>query len=161
LFSAGIVNIFILGIYHGYFTNTVYKVAASIPQVITTLIIIALSTALDYAIYRNSKAVGPVHWGRIPPRAQYALFLLAVAFTWLMGLMGYIRSGIRQYWHVVDVVRDNSPDAFTPTLGYAANIVSIGTVLFMTMVIFVFWVATLSGRKTDTTGYWRSAPGEA
>ena len=26
-------NILFLGIYHGYFTNTVYKVASSIPQV--------------------------------------------------------------------------------------------------------------------------------
>ena len=156
LFTAGIINIFILGVYHGYFTNTVYKVAASIPQVVTTLIIIAVSTALDYAMYRGAKQVGPLHWGRIPPRAQYALFLLAVAFTWLMGLMGYIRSGIRQHWHVVDIVRDNSPDAFTPTLGYAANVVSFGTVLFMAMVIFVFWIATLGGRKTDASGYWRS-----
>jgi len=39
LFTAGIVNILFLGIYHGYFTNTVYKVAASIPQVLTTLTI--------------------------------------------------------------------------------------------------------------------------
>lgn len=157
LFTAGILNILFLGIYHGYFTNTVYKVAASIPQVFTTLIIIAVSTAIDYFMYRGSKQVGPLHWGRIPARAQYALFLLAVAFTWLMGLMGYIRSGIRQHWHVVDILRDNSPDAFTPTLGYAANVVSIGTILFMSLVIFVFWIATLSGRKSDVSGYWRSA----
>jgi cytochrome bd-type quinol oxidase subunit 1 len=160
LFAAGLINIFILGIYHGYFTNTVYKVAASIPQVFTTLIIIVVSTTIDYFMYRGSKQVGPLHWGRIPARAQYALFLLAVAFTWLMGLMGYIRSGIRQHWHVVDILRDNSPDAFTPTLGYAANVVSIGTILFMSLVIFVFWIATLSGRKTDTAGYWRAAPAE-
>jgi cytochrome bd-type quinol oxidase subunit 1 len=160
LFAAGVLNILFLGIYHGYFTNTVYKVAASIPQVFTTLIIIVVSTAIDYFMYRGSKQVGPLHWGRIPARAQYALFLLAVAFTWLMGLMGYIRSGIRQHWHVVDILRDNSPDAFTPTLGYAANVVSIGTVLFMSLVIFVFWIATLSSRKTDTAGYWRAAPAE-
>lgn len=160
LFTAGILNILFLGIYHGYFTNTVYKVAASIPQVFTTLIIIAVSTAIDYFMYRGSKQVGPLHWGRIPARAQYALFLLAVAFTWLMGLMGYIRSGIRQHWHVVDILRDNSPDAFTPTLGYAANVVSIGTILFMSLVIFVFWIATLSGRKSDVSGYWRSASAE-
>lgn len=160
LFAAGVLNILFLGIYHGYFTNTVYKVAASIPQVITTLTIIGVSTGIDYFMYRGSKQVGPLHWGRIPARAQYALFLLAVAFTWLMGLMGYIRSGIRQHWHVVDILRDNSPDAFTPTLGYAANVVSIGTVLFMSLVIFVFWIATLSGRKTDVSGYWRSSPAE-
>ncbi|MBE9553886.1 MAG: hypothetical protein IMF05_10530, partial [Proteobacteria bacterium] len=155
LFAAGILNILFLGIYHGYFTNTVYKVAASIPQVITTLTIIGVSTGIDYFMYRGSRQVGPLHWGRIPARAQYALFLLAVAFTWLMGLMGYIRSGIRQHWHIVDIMRDNSPDAFTPTLGYAANVVSVATVIFLGMVIFVFWLSQVSGTKTLPTGYWK------
>jgi cytochrome bd-type quinol oxidase subunit 1 len=156
LFTAGILNIFFLGIYHGYFTNTVYKVAASIPQVLTTLIIIAVSITLDTLMYRGAKEVAPLKWGRVPDRAQYALFMLAVAFTWLMGLMGYIRSGIRQHWHVTDVFRDNSPDAFTPTLGYAANVVSVGTILFMAMVIFVFWLSQVSTRKAEVTGYWKA-----
>ncbi|MHA1529472.1 MAG: cytochrome ubiquinol oxidase subunit I, partial [Alphaproteobacteria bacterium] len=155
LFSAGILNILFLGVYHGYFTNTVYKVAASVPQVATTLIVIIASNVLESFIYRGAKQVAPLHWGRIPDRAQYALFLLAVAFTWLMGLMGYIRSGIRQHWHVVGVMRDNSPDAFTPTLGYAANVVSLGTILFMGLVIFVFWLSQLGATRTDATGFWK------
>jgi cytochrome bd-type quinol oxidase subunit 1 len=155
LFTAGIVNILFLGIYHGYFTNTVYKVAASIPQVLTTLIIIVASTVIDSFMYKKAKEVAPLNWGRVPDRSQYALFLLAVSFTWLMGLMGYIRSGIRQHWHVTNVFRDNSTDAFTPTLGYAANVVSVGTIMFISMVIFVFWLSTVSGHKTDTTGYWK------
>jgi len=155
LFTAGIINILFLGIYHGYFTNTVYKVAASIPQVLTTLSIIVLSTVIDAMMYKGAKQVAPLHWGRVPDRSQYALFLLAVSFTWLMGLMGYIRSGIRQHWHVTNVFRDNSADAFTPTLGYAANVVSVGTIIFIAMVIFVFWLSTVSGRKTETSGYWK------
>ncbi|MBT6911309.1 MAG: hypothetical protein HOA21_09160 [Rhodospirillaceae bacterium] len=155
LFTAGIANILLLGIYHGYFTNTVYKVAASIPQVLTTLIVIVGSITLDSFIYKGATEVGPLKWGRIPERAQYALFLLAVSFTWLMGLMGYIRSGIRQHWHVVDIMRDASPDAFTPTLGYAANVVSVAAILFMAMVMFVFWIAQVSGQKTLPTGYWK------
>ncbi len=155
LFSAGILNILFLGIYHGYFTNTVYKVAASIPQVLTTLIIIVISAVLDSFMYKKAKDVAPLQWGRISNRSQYALFLLAVSFTWLMGLMGYVRSGIRQHWHVTNIFRDNSPDAFTPTLGYAANIVSIGTIIFMAMVIFVFWLSTVSSRKAETPGYWK------
>ena len=156
LFIAGILNILFLGIYHGYFTNTVYKVAASIPQVLTTLIVIAVSISLDTVMYRGAKEVAPLRWGRVPDRAQYALFLLAVAFTWLMGLMGYIRSGVRQHWHVTDVFRDNSPDAFTPTLGYAANVVSVGTILFMAMVIFVFWLSQVGTRKAEAVGYWKA-----
>ncbi|MCK5167509.1 MAG: hypothetical protein KAQ66_09320, partial [Rhodospirillaceae bacterium] len=155
LYSTGIVNIFFLGVYHGYFTNTVYKVAASIPQVLTTLIIIVISLALDSFIYKGAKEVAPMRWGRVPARSQYALFLLAVSFTWLMGLMGYVRSGIRQHWHVVNIFRDNSADAFTPTLGYATNVISVATILFMAMVIFVFWLAQISGQKSDPAGYWK------
>ncbi|MHA1109326.1 MAG: cytochrome ubiquinol oxidase subunit I, partial [Alphaproteobacteria bacterium] len=155
LFSAGIVNIFFLGIYHGYFTNTVYKIASSIPQVLTTLIIIVVSVVIDSLMYRRSREVAPLHWGRVPERSQYALFLLAIAFTWLMGLMGYIRSGIRQHWHVTGIMRDASVDAITPTLGHAANVVSVGTILFMATVIFVFWLAQMSGVKTATTCYWK------
>jgi cytochrome bd-type quinol oxidase subunit 1 len=155
LFTAGVLNILFLGVYHGYFTNTVYKVASSIPQVLTTLAIIVASTVIDTLMYRRSKEVAPLHWGRVPDRAQYALFLLAVAFTWLMGLMGYIRSGLRQHWHVTDVFRDNSPDAFTPTLGYAANVVSTGAILFMSMVIFVFWLSQVSGRQIVAAAYWK------
>ncbi|MCP5088218.1 MAG: cytochrome ubiquinol oxidase subunit I [Rhodobacteraceae bacterium] len=155
LFSAAIVNILFLGIYHGYYTNTVYKVAASIPQVLTTFFVIIISLILDSFIYRGSREIGPLRWGKIPERAQYALFLLAVSFTWLMGLMGYIRSGIRQHWHVVDIMRDASPDAFTPTLGYAANVVSVATIIFFVLVIFVFWIAQVSSSKTLPAGYWK------
>jgi hypothetical protein len=53
-------------------------------------------------------------------------------------------------------MRDNSADAFTPTLGYAANIVSVGTILFMALVIFVFWLSQMSGTKTALpAGYWK------
>lgn len=157
LFATGIVNILILGTYYGYFTNTVYKVAASIPQVLTTLMVIVISTVIDTLMYRGAMEVAPLRWGRIPDRAQYALFLLAVAFTWLMGLMGYIRSGIRQHWHVTDVFRDNSVDAFTPTLGYAANVVSIGVIIFMAMVMFVFWISEVSSKTAHAQGYWKPA----
>ena len=156
LFTAGLVNITVLGIYYGYFTNTVYKVASSIPQVLTTLIIIIASTAIETLMYKDAKEVAPLHWGRMPNRSQYALFLLAVAFTWLMGLMGYVRSSIRQHWHVTNVFRDNSPDAYTPDLGYAASIVSMGTILFMVMVIFIFWLSAINSRRTTAKGYWKN-----
>jgi len=105
-------------------------------------------------MYKGAKEVAPLHWGRVSNRSQYALFLLAVAFTWLMGLMGYIRSGIRQHWHVIGIFRDNSVNAFTPDLAFAANIVSSATLIFMSMVLFVFWLASISGRKTDASKYW-------
>jgi hypothetical protein len=105
-------------------------------------------------MYRGARQVAPLRWGRVPDRAQYALVLLAVAFTWLMGLMAYIRSGIRQHWHVLYVMRDGSPDAYTPSLGYAANVVSLGAILFLAMVIFVFWLSQVSAKETLPAGYW-------
>ena len=83
LFTTGVANLFFLGVYHGYFTNTVYKVAASIPQVLTTLIVIVASITIDAFMYRGAREVGSLKWGRMPDRSQYALFLLAVAFTWV------------------------------------------------------------------------------
>ncbi|MBI5233502.1 MAG: cytochrome ubiquinol oxidase subunit I, partial [Deltaproteobacteria bacterium] len=147
IFAAAIVNIAYLGIYYGYFTNTVYKVASSVPQVASTLSVIISCMVIDVFMYKGAKDAGPFKWGRMPQRSQYALFLLAVSFTWLMGLMGFIRSGIRQHWHVFTVMRDNSPDAFTPTIGYAAQIVTLGTIIFMAIIIFIFWLNTLSAKK--------------
>src|SRR3990172_1829996 len=147
IFVTAIINIGILGIYYGYFTNTVYKVASSVLQVASTLSVIILCTVINIFMYKGAKEVAPLQWGKMPDRSQYALFLLAVSFTWLMGLMGYIRSALRQHWHVYTVFRDSSPDAYTPTIGYAANVVTVATILFMAFVIFIFWLSTLSGKK--------------
>ncbi|MCA9422450.1 MAG: hypothetical protein KC592_15630, partial [Nitrospira sp.] len=69
---------------------------------------------------KNGRQLGPIRWGQIPPRSQYAIIMLATAFTWMMGLMGYIRSSVRLFWHVNEVMRDNSPWAYTHTIGFAA-----------------------------------------
>ncbi len=147
IFTAAVVNISFLGVYYGYFTNTVYKVASSVPQVASTLVVIIVCMVIDVFMFKGAKEVGPLKWGKMPPRSQYALFLLAVSFTWLMGLMGFIRSAIRQHWHVYTIMRDNSPDAFTPSIAYAAKVVSVATIIFMAMVIFIFWLSQLSAKK--------------
>lgn len=149
IFIAAILNIVYLGVYYGYFTNTVYKVASSVPQVASTLTVIISCMVIDVLMFKGAKDVGEFRWGKMPQRSQYALFLLAVSFTWLMGLMGFIRSAIRQHWHVYTVMRDNSLDAFTPTIGYAAKVVSIATVIFMAIVIFIFWLSQLSAKKQE------------
>jgi hypothetical protein len=63
-----------------------------------------------------------------------------------MGLMGYVRSGLRQHWHVYGVVRDTSPDAFTPTLGFATKVVSVTVLEFFLLIGVVFWIASLHDR---------------
>ncbi|MDH4100859.1 MAG: cytochrome ubiquinol oxidase subunit I [Nitrospirota bacterium] len=146
LLTAACINILWLGIY-GYLIPANVRIGLSIPQVFTTLLFIILSVIIDGKMYKGAKAGSVIEWGKMPARSQYALFLLAVSFTWLMGLMGFCRSGIRQHWHVYTVMRDNSPDAFTPTLPYAASVVSVGTVIFMALVIFIFWLAQFSAKK--------------
>jgi cytochrome d ubiquinol oxidase subunit I len=75
------------------------------------------------------------------------LILLAVTFAWLMGLMGFARSGIRQDWHVYGVIRDTSPEAWTPALGYAAKMISAITVVFFALVVLIFWLGGLGEKK--------------
>jgi cytochrome bd-type quinol oxidase subunit 1 len=89
----------------------------------------------------------PVYWGKVSDRSQYALFALPVAFTWLMALMGYIRSSVRTHWHVYTVMKDNSPENFIPTLQTVGNMVTGITLLFLIFVLFIFWIANLSGTK--------------
>jgi cytochrome bd-type quinol oxidase subunit 1 len=74
------------------------------------------------------------------------LIFIAVTFTWLMGLMGYVRSGLRQHWHVYGVIRDTSADAFTPTLGFATQVVSVTVLGFFLLIGFVFWITSLHDR---------------
>ena len=146
IFAVGIVNIIALGIY-SYMVPSNIKVGMSVPQVFTTLSIIIAISIIESRMFKNAKSTGDIEWGKMPARSQYALLLLAVSFTWLMGLMGYVRSAIRQHWHVNSIMRDSSPDAFTPTIGYAANVVSVTTILFMLLVIFVFWLAQFAAKK--------------
>ena len=93
-------------------------------------------------------SLGAIQWGKMPPRSQYALFILAVTFTWLMGLMGFARSGIRQHWHVWQVMQDTTPYAATPALGYAAIMISTCVLIFLSLVGFIFWLGGLAEKST-------------
>jgi len=148
LFAIAASYIIFLGVY-GYFVPANIRVGLSVPQVLSTLSVIVLGSLLDGIMYRRAETVGPIEWGDMPRRSQYILFLLAVSFTWLMGLMGYVRSGVRQHWHVYTIMRDYSPDAFTVPLGYAARVISLTTFIFMLMVIFVFWLAQFSIKEKE------------
>lgn len=147
IYLVAIINIIFAGVYYGYFTNTVYKVGSSVTQVVSTLIVIVAGVVIDGMMYKNAEVKYPAVWGKVSNRSQYALFALPVAFTWLMGLMGYVRSSVKTHWHIYTVMKDNSPDNYIPAIGYAGNMVTLVTVLFLIFVLFVFWVANLSGQK--------------
>jgi hypothetical protein len=142
LFAMAAVVVVSFGVY-GYFVEAIVRIGFSIVQVSSVLMVLIVGTTIDVVIFRGAPVVGEIQWGKIPERAQYILFLLATSFTWLMGLMGYARSGLRTYWHVFNVVRDYSSDAFTPPLGFACWVVSIITLVFMLLVSFIFWLAHL------------------
>jgi len=136
-----------LGVY-GYFVEAQVRIGLSVPQVLSVLFAMTLVTVIDVLMLRGARQ-GPTHWGRIPERAQYVLIFLAVTFTWLMGLMGYVRSGLRQHWHVYGVIRDTSPGAYTPTLGFATQVVSVTVLLFFLLIGLIFWLAGFAGRKSE------------
>ncbi|MFL6193400.1 MAG: cytochrome ubiquinol oxidase subunit I [Thermoanaerobaculia bacterium] len=135
-----------LGIY-GYFVEASVRIGFSVPQVLSVLLAMVSVTVIDVFLFRNAKTTGEARWGQIAPISQYVLIFIAVTFTWLMGLMGYVRSGLRQHWHVYGVIRDTSVDAFTPTLGFATKIVSVTVLFFFLLISFVFWLASLAGKK--------------
>ena len=145
IFAAAAIFVIFLGVY-GYFVEASVRIGLSVPQVSSVLFAMVAITAIDIFLYRRPKNTGETRWGRMPAISQYVLIFIAVTFTWLMGLMGYVRSGLRQHWHVYGVIRDTSPDAFTPTLGFATQVVSATVLVFFLLIGFVFWLASLHDR---------------
>ena len=142
LFVIAAVVVLFYGVY-GYFVSAIVRIGFSVYQVLAVLATIVGVMAIDVAMLRGSESRGEIRWGQMPPRSQYALFVLVVTFTWLMGLMGFARSGIRQHWHVWEVMRDTSEWAATPALGYAAQIISVCVIIFLGMISFIFWLGGL------------------
>src|SRR3989454_2362412 len=145
-FALAYVNIIWLAIY-GYYIPANVRVGLSVPQVFTTLSCLFFMTALNLVMLKGAKQSGPIECGKISVRSQYALIMLATAFTWMMGLMGYIRSSVRLFWHVNEIMRDNSPWAYTHTTGFAANMISFNVLFFWLTILFVFFLATLGVKK--------------
>ncbi len=144
------------GVY-GYFVSAIVRIGFSVYQVGAVLFTIIAVTVIDVMLSRGATSRGEIRWGMMPERSQYALFILVVTFTWLMGLMGFARSGIRQHWHVWEVMRDTSVDAATPALGYAGTVISTCVLIFLLMIAFIFWLGglvekpALVGKETMVT----------
>ncbi len=151
LFAVAAAIVTFYGIY-GYFVESIVRIGFSVYQVLAVLGAIVLVMAIDIPMFRGAKATGSIAWGQIAPRSQYVLILLAVTFTWLMGLMGFARSGIRQHWHVYGVLRDTSPEAWTPALGYAAKMISGVTIVFFALVMLIFWLGGLGEKRQAPAG---------
>ncbi len=139
LFAIGMLNVVGLSVY-GYYLPAKIRVGLSAPQAVTTFTVIAVSLIINRIMLTRAVVHGPVQWGKIPFRGMVVLFGLSAAFTWVMGLMGFIRSSGRLSWHVSELMADVSPWAFTPDLAFAAKMVTLNMVVFWGAVLLLFWM---------------------
>jgi cytochrome bd-type quinol oxidase subunit 1 len=150
LFAVGIANIIWLAIY-GFYLPASVRVGLSSPQALTTLTVLCAGPLINRTMMRGAKVHGPIEWGKISMRGMVALFGLAATFTWVMGLMGYIRSSGRLSWHVSEIMADASPWAFTPSLGFAAKMVTLNMVVFWATVLLLFWISSRDRQSVPTS----------
>ena len=147
IFILGTIIIVVIGIV-GFAVDTDVRINVLTPwQVLVALGVMVVVTIVDIFMYRKATSSGTIKWGMMTERSQYILILLAITFTSLMGLMGYARSGLREGWHIFGVMKDTSPDAFTPSLSDAVNMVSIILIIFFALVGFIFWLGLWGDKK--------------
>ncbi|MDH3734132.1 MAG: cytochrome ubiquinol oxidase subunit I [Gemmatimonadota bacterium] len=106
-----------------------------------------LISAIDLALFRNARSIGGIRWGDIAARSQYALIALCVIIIMTMGMMAYVRSGLREDWHIYGVMRDTSRWAFTPSIAVMTRMVGGITIAFLAAISFLFWLANLGGHR--------------
>jgi hypothetical protein len=138
----------VLGVF-GYIVTTAANpflrqlAAAQWLILMTALILVA---AIDIAIYRGARTYGGIRWGDVPARSQYALVSLCVIIIMTMGMMAYVRSGLRENWHIYGVMQDTSQWAYTPSIGTMVEMVGGITIVFLLAISFLFWLAGLGAK---------------
>ena len=148
-FTTAMIVVVVLGVYGFVILEKAnpYLRNVAVMQVVMVLSCLILNTTIDIFLFRKAEVIGGIRWGQMPERSQYALILLCVSIVMLMGLMGFIRSGLREDWHIYEVMRDTSVGAYTPTLSYMVRVVGGITLVFLGLVAFVFWLAELGESK--------------
>ncbi|MEW6324655.1 MAG: cytochrome ubiquinol oxidase subunit I [Nitrospirota bacterium] len=145
-----VVNVtFVLGVY-GYIVMAVanpFLRNVAVTQWMTMISALVLLTTIDVFLFKGAPQVGQMTWGKMPARSQYVLIFLCIFIVQLIGLMGFIRSGLREDWHIYGVLRDTSPGSWTPDNLIMAEMVSVCAILFLGAVSFLFWLASASEKK--------------
>jgi hypothetical protein len=113
-------------------------------QLISCLILVLV---IDVFLFKRAKSLGGLKWGKMTVRSQYALLLLTFVITMNMGLMGFIRSGLRGDWHIFGVMRDTSEWAYTPSNFVMTQQVGSAVLLFMIACAFMFWLGGIASTK--------------
>ena len=119
----------------------------AVAQFLQLISCIILVTAIDVYLFRGAKELGQLQWGKMTVRSQYALLLLTFVITMNMGLMGFIRSGLRGDWHIFGVMRDTSPWSYTPSNYTMTEMVSLAVLVFMVAVAFMFWLGGIAAKN--------------
>ncbi|MFV1986970.1 MAG: cytochrome ubiquinol oxidase subunit I [Gemmatimonadota bacterium] len=143
--------VLVLGVF-GYIVTTaanpfLRQLAAAQWLILMTALL--LISAIDLALFRRAENIGGIRWGDIAARSQYALIALCVIIIMTMGMMAYVRSGLREDWHIYGVMRDTSRWAFTPSIAVMARMVGGITIVFLGAISFLFWLTNLTGRRSD------------
>ncbi|MDH4079840.1 MAG: cytochrome ubiquinol oxidase subunit I [Nitrospira sp.] len=114
---------------------------ASMPAKLSAIIVLVFVTVVNYVLYSRTIKQGTIHWGKIDFAAQFVLIFLAFISTWIMSLMGAVRSLLKKYFHAYSLVSDFTVESFTPTLSYSAWWITGITVSFLIIVTLAAMVA--------------------
>ena len=127
-------------------------------QLISCLILV---TAIDVFLFRGAKEIGTLQWGKMTVRSQFALLALTFVITMNMGLMGFIRSGLRGDWHIFGVMRDTSEWAFTPSNFMMTKMVGSAVFVFMIAIAFMFWLGGIAAKRGKEEAESETTPASA
>lgn len=118
-------------------------------------------TVVNYILYNRAIRRGTIRWGQIDFAAQFALIFLAFSAIWTMGLMGAVRSLLKKYFHVYNLVPDFTAESFTPTLSYSAWWITGITLVFYIVVSFAIVLALRVSEAKAPTPQREPVPADA
>ena len=112
----------------------------SMPAKLSAILTLVFVTVVNLSCITDNQARhDPL--GKIDFAAQFVLIFLAFTSTWIMGLMGAVRSLLKKYFHTYSLVSDLGAESFTPTLSYSAGWITAITVVFIAVVSLAALVA--------------------
>ncbi len=136
LFTVAAAIVIGIGI-HGATMPANLRIRLAFPQFVTVIGTLAVGAILNRQLLKGSTQIGPTQWGRLPVSGAVSLFALSVLIAMTMSLMGYIRSSARLDWHITEIMKDVSPEAAMPSIGYAMGMVCANVVIFCALAISV------------------------
>jgi hypothetical protein len=114
---------------------------STMPAKLSAILTLVFVTIVNFVLYNRAIKQGTILWGKIDFTAQFVLIFLAFTSTWIMGLMGAVRSLLKKYFHTYSLVSDLSAESFTPTLAYSAGWITAITIVFVAIVSVAAFVA--------------------